>query len=113
MEIEADGEFEVDIRHIDLSALDLDERLILQLRIGNDVGEFRIQFNDDGEFEADDDEDDEENDDDDDDDDNIGAYGTTRCLRLTVDQAPSSRVRHTDNKPRAPKWRSGFVHMGL
>ena len=60
MQIDDHGEFEIEIRRVDLSALNLDEPVILQLRIGNDVGQFSIQFDDDGEFEADDDDDDDD-----------------------------------------------------
>ena len=62
MQIDDHGEFEIEIRRVDLSALNLDEPVILQLRIGNDVGQFSIQFDDDGEFEADDDDDDDDDD---------------------------------------------------
>ena len=48
--IDDDGRFEIEIRRVDFTALGLDKPVILFLRIGNDVGEFSIQFDADGEF---------------------------------------------------------------
>ena len=68
VEIDDDGEFEVEGRDLDLSGSDPNGSVFFSLQIGNDIGETTIAF-DDGEFELEDDDDDDDDDEDDDEDD--------------------------------------------
>ena len=56
VDIDDDGEFEVEGEDLDLSGNDPDGSVFFSLKIGNDIGETTIEF-DDGEFELDDDDD--------------------------------------------------------